>query len=173
MGRQIDFYMDEVTQKEFITYLKKEELIIFARSGPVNDPNDEPKHQVHLYKPQFGTLVTLEDRPDLAKSLAKFRTVSNSEILFAYSPVIEYCVPSIQGNIVKGGRLWITNDDRIGNESESGKGKAYIAEYEKLCRWIKKNVPYQDIPIGNSLFKYYANDELLELIKNGYKFLCL
>ena len=43
-----------------------------------------------------------------------------------------------------------------------------MRDYEKLVRWIKKNVPYHKIPKGNFEVMEYANDSLFELCKDGF-----
>ena len=43
-------------------------------------------------------------------------------------------------------------------------------EYNNLTKWIKKNVPYQNIKKGEFFVKEYTNDELIEMEKMGYIF---
>ena len=47
---------------------------------------------------------------------------------------------------------------------------ALVKDYQKLVRWIRKNVPYRKIPKGNSEVMEYASESLDELYNNVFSF---
>ena len=111
---------------------------------------------LYLYKSNYGELVMQQGNG------ASMDTIK--------SPVIQFCKTSIkteQKKILRG-RLWIATQyyDDEGNWVK--KSELFVKDYQKLNRWIKKNVPYQEIRKGEYLVKEYVNDELKELQEKGY-----
>jgi adenine-specific DNA methylase len=68
------------------------------------------------------------------------------------------------------GRLWVTSYDF---RDENADKKLFMKDYNMLVRWIKKNVPYQDVPCetytGIHLYKSYADDNIVKLAYQGMK----
>lgn len=63
--------------------------------------------------------------------------------------------------------MWIATQYYNENEIIKKEG-IVIKDYQRLARWIKKNVPYQNIRIGKYYVKEYASDELVALQDDGF-----
>ena len=86
------------------------------------------------------------------------------------SPIIEFCKTRVKENRILRGRLWISDQYYKSNNGKTQQSKNYIMEYNMLAKWIKKNVPYQNIKKGEFFVKEYTNDELIQMEKTGYIF---
>lgn len=86
------------------------------------------------------------------------------------SPVIEFSKTVIneEKKKVLRGRLWISPWYYGKDGSAIKKEELFIKDYEKLVRWIKKNVPYQQIKAGDYVVKEYASDEIVALQEDGF-----
>lgn len=49
------------------------------------------------------------------------------------------------------------------------KDSRLISEYNLLAKWVKKNVPYQDILKGDYIVKEYITNRIKELSNCGFK----
>lgn len=157
MGRQINFYMSENVQNQFIQYLINNDFLFLDGGGKKIEFSDlcsDNIYSYYLYKIEFGCLLTK----------------GNGNLIDVLdSPIIEFLKTRIKGNKMLRGRLWVSTYYYKDN-GQTEESKKYIVEYQKLVRWIKKNVPYQDIKKGEYLIKEYANDELIQMEKDGYIF---
>lgn len=157
MGRQINFYICENIQNSFIEYLQDNQFDFLDRNSDiVNQPSSMNVFSLYLYKSNYGELVMQQGNG------ASMDTIK--------SPVIQFCKTGIkkeQKKILRG-RLWIATQyyDDEGNWVK--KSELFVKDYQKLNRWIKKNVPYQEIRKGEYLVKEYINDELKKLQEEGY-----
>lgn len=156
MGRQIKFYMSNSMQQEFISFLQ-EQGFKFLQSGLVNgDFHIQPQnvifeYKVYLYRDDFGNLL-----------LEQFGDSTQKSISSLFNPVIEYRLSKT--NTIKkrvtAGRMWITSYDFYDTKANRD---FIINEYNRLVKWIKKNVLYQ--PVISSE-KKYIDQETLKLINN-------
>lgn len=157
MGRQINFYMSDKVRNDFTNFLKAEGYIFLpdaAFESLYTLKNIEDEYSVCLYKETFGKIEYKQ-----VKGTNKYR------IDKSYSPVIEYWIPHIkqEDKSVRSGRLWLTSQGFY----DANADRAVISgDYNKLVRWIKKNVPYQAVD-GYSQ-KMYISDELADMICGGY-----
>ena len=69
---------------------------------------------------------------------------------------------------VYSGRIWIGTYFYDENGNTIMKSNEFIKDYEKLVRWIKKNVPCRSRKIGKYVYKLYISDEILELEASGF-----
>lgn len=153
MGRQINFYMCEEIQNQFINYLANNDFVFLDNDGKkIEFQNLCAYTEFYLYKHEFGCVLTNNDSIDILNS-----------------PIIEFCKTRVKGNRILRGRVWIS-DYYYKNNGQTQESKKYIIEYQNLVKWIKKNVPYQSIKKGDSFVKEYTNDELIQMEKNGYIF---
>ena len=112
---------------------------------------------LYLYKPEYGEIF-MRDEP-----LVRIDQIT--------SPVIEFTRTKIvyDKKIVRRGRIWVETKYYDSSGELVEKNAEFIKDYNRLVRWINKNVPYREIPKGDFLVKEYTNDELMELVKQGYR----
>lgn len=160
MGRQINFYMNDKIKDDFINFLDSEGYIFlpdgsFERLYRLKKENIDNEYSVCLYMDLFG-----EIKPKQLKNVNKFY------IDKSYNPIIEFWIPHIKpyDKSIKSGRLWLTSYDFYDVNTD----RTFInKEYNKLVRWIKKNIPY--IKINGYSQKMYITNELVDLVYNeGY-----
>ena len=99
-----------------------------------------------------------------------FRQNYRAQIDQIKTPVIEFSKTRInraQRKILRG-RIWLSTQFYTSDGTLVKREAELLRDYEKLVRWIKKNVPYQKIPKGNFEVMEYANDSLFELCKDGF-----
>lgn len=157
MGKQINFFICESIQNSFIEYLQDNQFEFLDRNaGIVNQPSSMDVFRLYLYKSNYGELVM---QPGNGTSM----NILNSPVIQFSKTVIK----TEQKRILRG-RLWIATQyvDEEGNWVK--KDEVFVKEYQKLNRWIKKHVPYQEIQKGEYLIKEYVNDELKELQEKGF-----
>lgn len=142
MGRQINFYMSEQIQAEFIAFLEQESFVyVDYYVGKTVHPASKDVYSVYLYKEAYGELVKKFDD--------KIYDSSNG-------PVIEFSKTVMKEDTKKiiRGRLWMTEwyYDEAGNRTK--KKELLIKDYEKLVRWVKstsriRNMAIKDIYLRN------------------------
>ena len=148
MGKQINFYMSENVQNQFMDFLVNKDFLFLNNDGKKIEFTDLCSYNdYYLHKSEFGFLLT-----------------KNNSIDVLNSPIIEFCKTRVKDNRIFRGRLWIS-DYYYKNNGQTEESKNYIVEYQNLVKWIKKNVPYQSIKKGESFVKEYANHELIEMEK--------
>ena len=158
MGKQINFYMSEKVQAEFIVFLKENQFEYYDYyANKVEEPTDKKLFEVYIYKMAYGEIVKKEE----GRVLDSY-----------YSPVIEFSKTIVREDVkeIIGGRLWMTDlyFDEKGNKAK--KEEVFTKDYQKLVRWIKKHVPYQEYDHNGYLYKDYINDEIIQLYQEGYVF---
>lgn len=154
MGRQINFYMSESKQNLFLDFLREKQFVFLSCFGEkIENPND--CRCFYLYKEEFGEWY--------------FRKNNVSLDTFE-SPVIEVTKTKIKDQKVYEGRLWVSDSFYKKNIGKLEYCKKYMNEYQILYRWIRKNVPYQNVIMGGYLFKTYADDEFVNIEDRGFKF---
>lgn len=156
MGRQINFYMDSETQDRFIDYIIESEFVLLNPWASVIDVRESNVYNIMLYKESYGDLVRCQ--------------YGRKQIDQLTSPVIEFSKATInrERKVMHRGRIWIATQYFADDGTIIRKDAGLIKDYERLVRWIKKNVPYQLIPKGGYELKEYANDSLFELYKSGF-----
>ncbi len=153
MGRQINFYMDEETQNQFLDFIKESQFEVFSYSGEkIDDMNDV--HSFYLHKKEFGELL--------------FRDYDKS--VNVDGPVIEVDKTIIRDKKIYRGRVYISTTFYNDNVGTLDYCKKYIDEYQKLYRWIKKHVSYQELMIRGVVIKEYANDMFVNIEQQGFEF---
>lgn len=158
MGRQINFYMSEAVQAEFMEVLKQNQFVYYdSRANKIENPEDKKYYAVYLYKERYGEFL---------------RTNDNRNIDDYNGSVIQFCktVINTENKKLTRGRLWMDgwHFDEAGNKVK--KNELLTKDYEKLVRWVKKHVPYQVYNHKGYLLKEYINDEVIELQKQGYTY---
>lgn len=154
MGKQINFYLNEQVQNAFLEFLLQSHFTFLDAHGEeIKEPQRNAVFIMYLFKQSYGTFFMHADNQ------------SRLEVL--KSPVIEFCKSCIkedQKEIYRG-RLWVANRyyDEAGNVVE--KDKELIKDYQRLVRWIKKNVPYQEV---EEYGKEYISDEIIILLSQGF-----
>lgn len=158
MGKQINFYMSETVQDQFLEYLKQEKFqFLDNSSNKIDKPGIRDVFGMYLYKPEYGeTILHSEGRVELDS---------------IKSPVIEYSKTIIKEEYRKvlRGRLWICTQYYAEDGSLTQKPEQLLKEYQRLVRWIKKNVPYQEIKTGNAYIKEYVSDEMKQLQEDEFR----
>lgn len=163
MGRQINFYMNKTIETDFIEFVMHsgfimlwEDVINKQCKKIVDISNDnERSWLLILYKEEYGELIHENQYWDRINRIK--------------SPIIEFTKTGIDKNknSIRQGRIWI-GSDCVFNSEESK--TMFIKDYNKLVRWIKKNVPYQEYYHNNHTAKGYINDDIKLLVEKGYRF---
>lgn len=156
MGRQINFYMSNDVQERFIVYLKESEFTFFnSKAQIIGDLFSDDIGKIYLYKQVYGDIIM------------NHHSIKNIDVI--KSPIIEFkkTVLKKDQNKVLRGRLWINIQYYDERGATINKGEQILKDYQRLVRWIKKNVPYQQIKKGEHDIKEYMNDELKELYDKG------
>lgn len=167
MGRQINFYMSEKVEKSFVELLNSNNYTImwhdFAQNSiaVLNDYKCSELKQkngiLYLYKKMYGEYF-------IKKSNWIRIDASNS-------PIIEYIRTTIKNDDKKisRGRLWVETKYYNSNDELVEKSPNLVKDFVDLTKWIKKNIPYQEIEEGDSFVKEYICDEIIELVHQGYR----
>lgn len=162
MGRQINFFMSKLVEKEFFDLLCRQGYSIFyedykekrIRKVMSYDELDESMWLILLYKDVYGSLTYLDNE--------KLRIDKLN------CSVIEWCrtVVNVEEKTVKRGRIWMS--DLINFES-SEKETQFKKDFNSLMRWIRKNVPRQENNHNGYIIKEYINDEIIYYMNKGYQ----
>ena len=165
MGRQINFYMDEATEKEFVEYVMKEGQILFeGNNSSYIIIRELPKpelvdwwFEVLLYKPSFGELC-------INNYSGRYKIDKMK------SPVIEFSRTVVRDNVkqISCGRLWMSLDYYEGEQIQE-KSKELYAWFLKLSRWIRKKIPKTEIKRGKYVYTEYISSTYKTLMEKGYK----
>lgn len=165
MGKQINFLMDEETEKRFVEFILSEGDIWANREGLRPEKikilpkafSEKGWFQVYFHKIRFGVLKIEE----LEKGEGYIDSIS--------SPVIEFSRTIIRQKDMSRGRLWV----EIKVYDEEGKTVLKSKElddwYKKLSKWVKKNLPKTTIVTQSGVYTEYSCESINELIKSGYK----
>lgn len=157
MGKQINFYMSEKVQASFIEHLEQNHfLFLDVNSQILKEPLSSNVFGLYLYKQNYGNVVMRQDMNDIIDSIK--------------SPVIQFSKTNIKNEKKKvlRGRLWISDQYYDEKGILVKKDEAFVKDYKMLTRWIKKNVPYQEIRKEDFFVKEYISDEIKELQNNGF-----
>lgn len=161
MGRQLNFFMDDEAQDAFVRFLKDENFIFIDTHGEKVESIDYSKRFHYLIKESYGMLLKHPIRKNDVDALKGL--------------VIEYKNTFVidDEKLIQGGRVWIESSYFDDNGEQISKDKDFIKDYEKICRWIRKNVPrkgfhYLNIRQEDYIRKEYINDKLVMLVDNGY-----
>lgn len=157
MGKQISFYMSEKVQVKFIEYLEQNQFMFFdVNFQRVKQPLSPNVFGLYLYKQNYGNVIMRQDIIEILDSIK--------------SPVIQFSKTNIKKEKKKvlQGRLWISDQYYDENGILVKKDLVFIKDYRLLTRWIKKNVPYQEIRKGEFMIKEYVNDDIKELQNRGF-----
>lgn len=169
MGRQINFYMSNEVKIQFYEFLKNDGFLFLPTSGfevfddtimrEEVDINNE--YFICLYKKFYGEIIT-----------RKIEGYKKQYINIMYNPVIQFKIPQVDDieKKILNGRIWLTSYDF---HDKNASRKAITSDYNRLVRWIKKNVPYQECEIkgvfSSGFFKEYINDDIvLKMAEQGY-----
>lgn len=163
MGRQLNFYMSDKMRQEFEDYLKNEGFS-YLDKGVCKEvtyiaPSDIYNFfYVYLYKKEFGK-IHLHDT-----GIVKYIDES-------YNPVIEYIRADVKYDEkrIRSGRVWITTDNLY---DENADRKLMIKEYNRIIRWLKKHLLYENIEVEKYTYsihegytiKEYIDEEAIRMI---------
>ncbi|WP_160676198.1 hypothetical protein [Clostridium sp. C8-1-8] len=166
MGKQINFYMDNDNEINFIRFcfdegfkllyvdLDDERVIEFDN---LDDLTCYKKDlcTLYIYRNDFGNLV--------------FDINDKHRIDITDSPVIEFNSTIIDDSKkqITSGRLWFENIYYEGNE-QIKKSDILSKSYTLLCKWIKKNIPKREIQIKGYTYKEYISNKLMEKVYQEY-----
>lgn len=163
MGRQILFYMDVETEGHFVDFVSEEGCVLSRMTNPLSVVRTLPEPfsgdfwaKMHLYKHDFGEIVT-GHYPD--------GMISIDSII---SPVIEFhrSVVDHEECAIRRGRLWVEPKYYDENGTLVEKPKELVLWYNKLTRWVKKNLEAFELH-GH---KFYISAGMKQFLdESGYK----
>lgn len=146
--------MDAETQNNFIDFLEKEEFVMLDNKNKmINEPQNKNMYGFYLYKIRYGNVFFRQD--NIIDSIK--------------SPVIQFSKTIVKDEIkkIKRGRLWM--QDSFSKEGVFvRKDETFIKDYNKIVRWIKKNVPYQEVDKEGFVVREYVNNKVKLLHEEGY-----
>lgn len=162
MGRQVEFMMDKNMEKRFWDFLLsiKGLKILFKSSTGIIEIKELPEYGVpfglglHIYMDELGEL----------------KISTNNYVDFIISPVIEFrrSVTNEKEKRVSRGRVYVQLD-YWDNGILVKKNEGLKKLYEKLVRWIRKNIPKIEIEYGDYKGKEHATQIVKSLIEEeGY-----
>ncbi len=158
MGVQINFYIDNELQQDFIRYIYQSDYKIMDCMSANNQLNiyDKFDNVIHLERP-FYIVNPFDLNNIFIKSWGQIDPLN--------SHIIEFITTDIDCKKMKisQGRLWLEKYVYVNNE-KTLKSQSLIDMYSSLCKWIKKNTQYT--LIGQS--KKYVTDKIINLISEGY-----
>lgn len=165
MGKQITFYVEKELEEKLIQQLFNEGFVIVAEDLENKElvTYDElqkvnPKAYImYLYKNNFGKLIIDKE--------CEFRLDS------LRSPVIELTRTLIKNDkkIIIRGRVWVETKYYDENGEVIIKDSILTKEYNSLVKWIKKNVPFQEVIKGEYVIKEYVTDHIKSLAESDFK----
>ena len=156
MGKQINFYMSENVQKCFLECIERKGFVFLdSRMRCIDNPYSTEIYNMYLFKPEYGEIIPKQENIiDCIKS----------PVMQLSKTVIKY-----EERKILRGRLWISDSYNI-NGKVTKKNQDFIKDYHMLQRWIKKNVPQQEIRKGDYIIKENVNNELLILQNQEFLF---
>lgn len=165
MGKQINFYLENELEEKFIEQffnqgfvviaedLENKKLVTFNELGEVNPQI----YILYLYKKDYGQIVTDKE--------CEYR------LDYLRSPVIEFTRTLIkhEKKLITRGRVWM--EPKFFDESGEvvNKDSRLTKEYNSLAKWIKKNVPLQDVSKGEYLIKEYITNSIKDVANRGFR----
>jgi len=158
--------MSEEIDNKFFEFLKEEKFRFLFHDYENNSlvrlyetkySDFNQKYLYFLYKPEYGEYFIKEG------PIVRIDQIT--------SPVIEFIRTSIvhDEKIIRRGGIWIETKHYDSSGELVEKKAELVKDYNRLVRWIKKNVPFRGVPKGDYIVKEYANDEIMELVKQGYR----
>lgn len=167
MGRQINYYMDEKTENEFIEYIFSRDFLIISEDlknqriliyNNINEV-DYKQNRLYIYKRGFENIITNHNCDYKIDSIE--------------SSVIQFVKTSIRNEEkeISRGRLWFESK-YYGKDGEIiFKNPLLTKEYESLVRWIKKHTTYQEVNHNGYMIKDYVTNSMKKLSDEGYRFM--
>lgn len=158
MGLQINFYIDNKLQQEFVNYIYECGHKIMDCMSTDNKLNifDSFDEVVDIGRPLY-----IFDPADLNNIFIK----PWGQIDPLNSHIIELIPTSSDSTdkTISQGRIWLEKYVYI-NQEKQLKSQSLADLYNDLCKWIKKNTKY--ILIGQR--KQYVSNDIIELLSEGY-----
>lgn len=165
MSKQINFYIENEIEENLIQQLFNEgfvivsedldnkELVTYEEFQKVNSK----AYIMYLYKKDFGKLIIDKE--------CEFR------LDFLRSPIIELTRTLIKNDkkIITRGRLWVETKYYDENGKMIIKDSNLTKEYNSLVKWIKTNVPFQEVTKGEYVIKEYITENIKSLVESGFK----
>ena len=159
MGKQINFYIGEITQNSFIQYLQENEFLFWdKRQNVIQDLFEKSVSVLYLYKPNYGEMIMHKDYRDTIDIIK--------------SPLIQFnktLIKEDKKKIIRG-RIWIEDKFYSDDGDCIKKDKVFVDDYMLLMKWIKKNAPLQEIPKGEHFVKEHVSSDLNDYLENGFIF---
>lgn len=173
MGRQINFYMNKEVEQKFMEYVLKLNFCIIELDRinkklnyitKVDELNLIKYINIYIYNKEYGEISFWDD-----KLKYTFDHIINPVIQFSRTTFNE------KEKTIGIGRIWYEHKYYADDGLIVEKDIRLLKDYEKLVRWIKKNVPYQiidrgTIDSGPFITKDYVNDDLKGKYEGKYRF---
>lgn len=161
MGKQINFRMDMDMESQFWSFLKSINGLEFimkkdGKNINVEELSDDYYNKIIIYNKGFGELTTLK----------KGITINT-----IFSPVIEFSRTYIdlERKQISNGRLWVEMKYWNENEELVEKPKELDKLYQKLARWIRKNIPKVEVDYGDCKLNEHVTPVIKRMIEEeGY-----
>lgn len=168
MGKQIKFYINETKAKEFVDYIlslggnfvTQRDFQIFYDNDFDKIKNEYGNIFTNIHNESFGDIIYQNSINYKGENFRTFNTI--------FSPVIEFDNSRIflEDKMVSRGRIYVEMSYYENNEKVK-KSQELDDFYKKLVKWIKKNIPYQEVSLNGYTSKEYITDDIVELIKAG------
>lgn len=155
MSKQIDYYMDKMTEQDFIQYAYDNSFVFINWfDGTIVNPYEDKNISLFITR-------------DIYLPFLKFR---HGAVDVLNSLVIEYTRNNIIENkkIITGGRIYIS--DAYREKEYDLYMNDFIDDFNKLKKWIKVNVKNQFYTNNGIKQKGYITDAMLEYSVKEYSF---
>lgn len=168
MGKQTKFYMNETKEKEFVeyilslggTFITQRDFQIFYDNDYAKIKNKNGYIFSFIHNGNFGEIKINKSINIHNKEFFWFSVTDSAAIEFSNSAI------SLEEKAVSQGRIYVEMS-YYENGEKVKKSQELDDFYKKLVKWIKKNIPYQEISIGGYTRKEYITDDIVELINAG------
>lgn len=167
MGKQINFEMDHNMTDKFWAFLKSIDNLEFIMRR-----ENENQKLSELPSDYYTKIIIYNNEIGELQALSNSTTIDTMS-----SPVIEFSRTCIdrERKELRGGRLWVEMEYWDDNGKQIEKPKELDKLYQKLARWIRKNMPKIEIEVPHRgkvhKLMYYATPEIKRLVEEeGYVF---
>lgn len=169
MGKQTRFYMNETKTKDFVDYIlslggnfvTKKNFQIFYDNDYEGIKNEYGNIFTDIHSESFGDIVYEYSKNYKGEIFQTFNDIFSETIGFYGSRIF------LDEKRVSRGIICVEMFYYDENGEKVKKSQELDDFYKKLVKWIKKNIPYQEVTVNGYTSKEYITDDIVELIKAG------
>lgn len=167
MGRQTGFYLSKQTKERFLGFvLSKGYMIISEKYNKDNGWHSFTYRDNNCkYDSNWMLIFYKDSHGSLFES-----TIQKGRVDRLISPIVEFTDTTIfeDDHTIKKGRIWAGSNINFPDERAH---MEFISDYNKLLRWIRKNIPRQEYFDGFRTSVDYIDNEIKDKYEFRYNFI--